>query len=528
MASVASRPRALPRIGSLPAGAAVPAAVVLALTAVSLFLRTRALGESLWMDEGLSIGISAQPLFDIPHVLRVDGSPPLYYMLLSVWRDVFGDGPAETQGLSLAISLLAIPGGLWAGWSLFGRRAGYMAAALFALNVFLTAYAQETRMYALMVVLSMLVTAAFLHVFVYRHRRYLPLFAALLAMMLYTHNWGLFVAAGAVVALVPCYLDSPDRRALARDALLGFGGAGLLYLPWLPTLIHQVQHTGAPWLNRPRFGAPIQISKSLLGGGTPTVALLLGGGSGLAAVLERRTDRRESLAIVVAAILCIATLAVAWLFSQVSPAWTTRYLGVALGPILLLAALGLSRAGNLGLVALVIVLGVWAIPKTYGLKNKSNASDLRTAITTQGLLRPGDLVISMQPEQTPLINYQLARLGSVNGLRYATPIGPVENPKVMDWTDSQERLEDATVPGNLDPLLGKLPRHGRILLVHPVTTDPNDWDAPWTQLVRRRSAQWGRAIAESGDFKRVAVVPPFYRRATRIGIRGVLYERTGT
>ncbi len=28
----------------------------------------------------------------------------------------------------------------------------------------------------------------------------------------------------------------------------------------------------------------------------------------------------------------VATLAVAWLFSQVSPAWTTRYLGVALGP----------------------------------------------------------------------------------------------------------------------------------------------------------------------------------------------------
>ena len=55
--------------------------------------------------------------------------------------------------------------------------------------------------------------------------------------------------------------------------------------------------------------------------------------------------------------LGVATLAVAWLFSQVSPAWTTRYLGVALGPIFLLASVGLARAGNLGLVALVIVLG---------------------------------------------------------------------------------------------------------------------------------------------------------------------------
>ena len=58
----------------------------------------------------------------------MDGSPPLYYMLLSVWMDLVGDGPGATQALSVAVSLLAIPGGLWAGWSLFGRRAGRAAA----------------------------------------------------------------------------------------------------------------------------------------------------------------------------------------------------------------------------------------------------------------------------------------------------------------------------------------------------------------------------------------------------------------
>jgi mannosyltransferase len=64
--------------------------------------------------------------------------------------------------------------------------------------------------------------------------------------------------------------------------------------------------------------------------------------------------------------------------------------------------------------------------------------------------------------------------------------------------------------------------------VHPVTERVDDWDAPWTQLVRRRSAQWGRAVAADKRFKFVGAVPPFYRHATRIGIRGVLYEKTGT
>ena len=61
-------------------------------------------------------------------------------------------------------------GGLWAGWSLFGRRAGLICAALCAVNPFLTGYAQETRMYSLMLVLSLLATAAFLHVFAFGRR----------------------------------------------------------------------------------------------------------------------------------------------------------------------------------------------------------------------------------------------------------------------------------------------------------------------------------------------------------------------
>jgi mannosyltransferase len=484
-------------------------------------LRTRALGDSLWMDEGLSIGIASQPLFDIPGVLRMDGSPPLYYMLLSVWTDVFGSGPAESQGLSLAISLLAIPGGLWAGWSLFGRRAGLILAALCALNPFLTNYAQEARMYSLMLVLSLLATAAFLHVFAFGRRAYLPVFSVLLALMLYTHNWGLFMSAAALLALIPCWHVSKDRDSFKRDVLLGFGGAGLLYLPWVPTLLHQVQNTGAPWLDPPHFGAPVQIAKNLLGGGTPTVALLLAGGSGIAVIVARQVDDKERTAVFAAAFVCLGTLAIAWLFSQVSPAWTTRYLGVVLGPLLLIGALGLARSGALGLVALVIILGVWAVPKTYGLKNKSNAADMERAVVDDSLLRDGDLVISMQPEQAPLIDYHLP-----GDLQFATPLGPVENPRIMDWTHALERMESATTEKNLDPLLARLPRSGRVLLVHPVTNSANDWDAPWTALVRRRSAQWGHVLATDPRFEPKGVVPHFHRRATRIGVRGVLYEKT--
>ena len=117
MSTVAApRSRSLPRVPpKLAAFASGPAGITLfvgLLLLISLYLRTRALGASLWMDEGLSIGIAGQPFFDIPGVLRQDGSPPFYYMLLNVWMELVGNGPSETQGLSVAISLLAVPGGL--------------------------------------------------------------------------------------------------------------------------------------------------------------------------------------------------------------------------------------------------------------------------------------------------------------------------------------------------------------------------------------------------------------------------------
>jgi mannosyltransferase len=285
-----------------------------------------------------------------------------------------------------------------------------------------------------------------------------------------------------------------------------------------------VQHTGAPWLNPPNFGAPVQISKSLLGGGTPTVALLLAGGSGIAAVVARRVEDKERTAVLAGAVTVLATLSVAWLVSQVSPAWTTRYLGVLLGPMLLIAALGLARARALGLVALVIIVGIWAIPRTYGLENKSNAADLRKAVVPE--LGKDDLVVSMQPEQGPLLAYHLEDLGGAPKLAFASPLGPVKNDRVMDWTDAYDKLKAATPATDLEPLLDTLRPGGRVLFVYPVTARADDWDAPWTQLVRRRGAQWGAALAADRRFEKVKAVPPFYRRATRIGVRGVLYEKT--
>src|SRR5436190_690131 len=78
----------------LPGARAVPpaaaAALLVVLVAWSLVLRTRAIGGSYWIDEGIAVGIASHPLGQIPGLLQQDGSPPLYYVLLHGWMALLG------------------------------------------------------------------------------------------------------------------------------------------------------------------------------------------------------------------------------------------------------------------------------------------------------------------------------------------------------------------------------------------------------------------------------------------------------
>src|SRR5690348_9002390 len=77
---------------------------LLLLALISVKIRTRAITSPFWGDEGLSIGIAAHPLGQIPTVLHQDGSPPLYYMLLHFWMGLFGSSEVATHALSMVFA----------------------------------------------------------------------------------------------------------------------------------------------------------------------------------------------------------------------------------------------------------------------------------------------------------------------------------------------------------------------------------------------------------------------------------------
>ncbi len=397
-----------------------------------------------------------------------------------------------------------------------------MTATLVAFSPWLTEYAQETRMYELMGLLGIIATASFIHAFVFRRRKYLIVFAIAQALMLYTHAWGMFFAAGAIVTLVPIVwvADSAERRAIVRDAAMAFVGSAILFIPWLPNFVYQARHTGAPWAPPPRFGAPVLLSRDLLGGDRITVAFVIALAIGLAPFFTRRFRRtREATLVWTLIVLPIATLLLAWLASQITPAFVSRYFAPVLASILLLAAWGASRAGIVGWIAVALSIVFVVHISSYTPQYKSDMKDVGGEMAR--LVRPGDLVIVAQPEQVPLAWYYLP-----SGLRYASTLGPVKNPTYMNWVFALDRLRHANPNAILPPLLASLTPGQHVLYVQPLTEGAKNWQAAWTRLVRRRSAQWGALLQADRQLKPIARAPHYYRSACCVADSAILYQVT--
>ena len=148
--------------------------------------------------------------------------------------------------------------------------------------------------------MSLLATAAFLHVFAFGRRRYLPLFMVLLAGMLYTHNWGLFLGAGLALGLIPCWYVSEDRssfwkrradRLRRRRAALPAVGADAA----APGAAHRRAVAQPAELRRAHADHEVAARRRH----AHRRAACSPAGPGIAAILARRVDDKERTALLV-------------------------------------------------------------------------------------------------------------------------------------------------------------------------------------------------------------------------------------
>lgn len=493
---------------------------IAALTAVAAALRLEGIGTWYWVDEALSVGIARHGLTEIPHLLLRDGSPPLWYLLLHVWTGAFGTSATATHALSLVFGLATVPVGWLVGRRLFGTRAAWFVAALAAVSPFVTYFARETRMYSLVVVLSMLVAWSFVEAFVDSNPRARWWFAVALLALLYTHNWGLYTGVGCAATLVPIGIARRDVRGVARAAVGPFVLVALGYLPWLPSLLSQIRNTGAPWSFTPSARDVVRELAALFRDERVLVGLVLAAGVGLVP-LGRRWRSRDALAIGSLVVLAVVPVTIGWALAHVEPSWATRYLAVVVAPLLVVVGVGLARAKGVGVACLALsaLLIVQPITRIDGMplprSVKSNAREMAALMAPR--LSNGDLVVVVQPEAVPLARIELGP-----GLRYADPTGLVRDPTMMDWRDAEARLRRASYERDIVPLLDDLHVGERVLVVGPANKE-RATDTSWIRSFRAKGRQIESALR--GD-DRFALVDRVGGDGTSyVDVEAVVYER---
>jgi 4-amino-4-deoxy-L-arabinose transferase-like glycosyltransferase len=225
-----------PGIGRRLASLALPCLIVL----LGAALRFYDLGaESYWYDEMRTLQIAAGGFRTLGNEFLRGHKPPLYLGLMTLWIRVFGTGEFAARSLSAFASIASVAALFRLGRELFGAKVGALSAALMAISDFQIWYAQESRYYALYLLLVVLSVLFYVRSTERRRPRELVLYVTMTALMCYAYSSGLFVVAAQSLHYVTTHW-SPGPRLGKRPVapwLLAHIGIYFLVSPLLAAIL---------------------------------------------------------------------------------------------------------------------------------------------------------------------------------------------------------------------------------------------------------------------------------------------------
>jgi hypothetical protein len=181
-----------------------------------------------------------------------DTSPPLYYVLLSIWTRVMGTTDFSVRAFSIVLFIGSIPLLAAVARRLGGRAAVVPACGLFAASPLALYYASEARMYSLLWFFTIACALAALRARE-QHRRLYPILTFILASVggFLTHYFFAFPWAAIVFSMAVS-----RGRIRWMELVIAVAAVGALLLPWylrVPDLLSRWRVT-KDWLTwRPAY-----------------------------------------------------------------------------------------------------------------------------------------------------------------------------------------------------------------------------------------------------------------------------------
>lgn len=220
---------------------------------------------SLWHDEAFSALLIKYNWSEMMYRIGLDVHPPMYYIFLRIWADIFGHSLFALRGMSVFFGVSTIiVSYFFVNYVFQNKRAAIIAAVLIAVNPFQVQYVTEARMYtmgAFFAVAAAFALAAALrnqtafyvnagNEFLQKQLRknfiiYYALFVVCSAILIYTHYYLLFtVAALGSYAVLYCIIKY--KTDIKKYGWVVLSGIAILasFIPWLKIFLFQFKQVG--------------------------------------------------------------------------------------------------------------------------------------------------------------------------------------------------------------------------------------------------------------------------------------------
>lgn len=203
---------------------------LLALAVVAFVVRLPLMSQSLWYDEAFTLWLAQMDFGPMMKAIKGDVHPPFFYIV--EWLTVHLWGSTALRWPSMLFGVAAV----WLVHLIFNRfdlprRVNVTSQALVIGSPFLIYYSTEARMYSLLLALILLA--------VWAGQQQRPwLFGLACGLGLWTHNLMWLYLPGLYLAYM---FYTHSFEAYWRDGRIIFWTILIIYLPWLPSLISQIQ-----------------------------------------------------------------------------------------------------------------------------------------------------------------------------------------------------------------------------------------------------------------------------------------------
>jgi mannosyltransferase len=400
--------------------------LLLLLLLLAWGLRLLCLGcQNLWYDEAFTLAVARADWDTFWQALLSDAvHPPAYYLLLRGWVHIVGD-PVDCAGLrsefglrfmSVLSGTLAV-GVMWRlGAALGGRRLAAAAALLLALNPFALWYAQEARMYSLLLLLTLGSGWTFWRMLTHLNWRRWLSFVLVTAAAFLVHYFAFLLSLAQFAYLV---LRLRRRQRAFRWWALAQAVAILPFLPWAwAVATREGRNFGIGWI--PATGLidiPLTLANLSMALSQPAsfwtwagLTLFVAAGLGGMWCHRRSPDahRRQRAApafdgALYLTLWLLLPILFVWLLSQRLPIYVDRFFIVSLPPLLLLVGTVslCPRRWARGIMILVLLVTTAAAARLWLDPNmvKERWQDAAELVAQQE--QPGDVLV-MRDFQTSI------------------------------------------------------------------------------------------------------------------------------